>query len=138
MVNETVIADCKKNYNYFLFAQEALVRQHFTWLELNVISKLLKCTGVLNISGHRFDVTINYSPFFDYRFDRIYIKGITYHRKIHVYGDLSLCLYHPIQDMPLLRTIPLVEIIPWITEWCIHYLEFKKYGVWLGKEIVHE
>jgi len=138
MVNKAIKADCQKNYSVFLFVQKALAIRHFKWIDFTTINKLIKGTGVLAIAGNRFEVEVNYSPFFDYRFDRIYIKGINYHPKIHVYADLSLCLYHPVQDMPLLRTIPLAEMIPWISEWCIHYLEFKKYGVWLGKEIVHE
>jgi hypothetical protein len=137
MVNKALVADCQKKYSSFLFVQKALAIQHFNWLKFTTVNKSIKGTGVLTISGHRFELEVNYSPYFDQRFDRIYVKGITYHAKIHVYSDLSLCLYHPLQDMPILRTIPLVEMIPWITEWCIHYLEFKKYGVWLGKEIAH-
>lgn len=54
-----------------------------------------------------------------------------------MYGDLSLCLYHPIIDKKPSETIALFTMIPWISEWCIHYEEWKKYKVWLGKEISH-
>ena len=51
--------------------------------------------------------------------------------------DLSLCLYHPIIDKPTFRIIPLFQMIPWISEWIVFYEQWKKYGVWLGKEIKH-
>ena len=50
---------------------------------------------------------------------------------------MSLCLYHPIIDKPYLQCIPLYKMIPWITEWIIFYIQWKKYGVWLGREIKH-
>ncbi len=137
MENEVTLA-CRKDYAFFLFAQVELVKQHFSWLHLVVDGKQINGSGILKVGDERYQVALSYSPFFRFRFDRIYIKGISYHKKIHVYGDMSLCLYHPVQDVPLFRTIPLVEMIPWITEWCIHYQEWKKYGVWLGKEISHD
>ncbi|MBK0378561.1 hypothetical protein [Mucilaginibacter segetis] len=136
MEDEVVIA-CRKNYRLFLFVQMELARQHFSWLKLSLNGRMISGSGVLEVGDRRYQVDLNYSPFFPIRFDRILIKGISYHPKIHVYGDLSLCLYHPVQDMPLFRTIPLVEMIPWISEWCVHYQEWQKYGVWLGKEISH-
>jgi hypothetical protein len=130
--------DYQKNYRIFLFVQMELVKQYFNWLELSLKGRMIIGSGILEVGGKRYEVDLNYSPFLPFRFDRIYIKGIRYHYKIHVYQDLSLCLYHPVQDMPFFKTIPLVEMIPWITEWCVHHQEWQKYGVWLGKEISHE
>jgi hypothetical protein len=95
--------------------------------------------GFIHVQDQKFDVLLKYSPFLPNRFDRIYLSGknIQYNSKIHVYGDGSLCLYHPILDKPLFKIIPLFRMIPWISEWCVHYLEWRKYGVWLGKEIMH-
>ena len=143
MVNITtleskVVANCCNNYRSFLFTQLKLVEQHFNWLNLTINDKVIVGSGLLQIGSQRYNVKVSYSPFFSFRFDRIYIQGIKYHKKIHVYSDLSLCLYHPIIDMPLLKTVSLLEIIPWITEWCVHYQEWQKYGVWLGKEINHD
>jgi hypothetical protein len=132
-----VVTTCQKNYQPFLFAQLKVAKQYFHWLTLSLNGRLINGSGVLKVGGQHYQVELSYSPFFPLRFERIFIKGIVYHNKIHVYGDLSLCLYHPVQDMPLFRTIPLVEMIPWITEWCVHYQEWQKYGVWLGKEIAH-
>lgn len=137
MVNEIGKA-CRKEYQTFLFVQLELIKHNFHWLNLSVKNKIISGSGTLEVGGRRYQINISYSPFLPFRFERIYIKGVTYHKKIHLYADLSLCLYHPVQDMPFLRTIPLVEMIPWITEWCIHYQEWQKYGVWLGKEISHE
>lgn len=139
MVSSMVIEDCKKNYRDFLFAQKVLVETYFPWLNLELKNKTLAARGILDIFGRRYNTEIFYSPFFDYRFDRIFLKdsGIVYDRSIHVYVDLSLCLYHPIVDVPFNKVIPLVDMIPWISEWCIHYQEWKKYKVWLGKEIQH-
>jgi hypothetical protein len=95
--------------------------------------------GTLTVNNTEYQVVLRYSPFLDYRFDRIYIlnQSIEYNNKIHVYRDLSLCLYHPVIDKPYNKIIPLVKMIPWISEWCIHYEEWKKYKVWMGKEILH-
>jgi hypothetical protein len=137
-MEDKVTIVCRKDYRLFLFAQLELVKQHFRWLNLTINGTMISGSGLLEVGGRRYQVTLSYSPFFPLRFDRIFIKGIAYHQKIHVYGDISLCLYHPVQDMHLFRTIPLVEMIPWISEWCVHYQECQKYGVWLGKEISHE
>jgi hypothetical protein len=130
---------CRKNYQEFLFTQKILVETYFPWLTVRIDDKILKASGRLRISGTFYDVDLSYSPFLPGRFDRIYLKnsGILFNERIHLYRDLSLCLYHPLIDMPHHKTIPLTHIIPWISEWCIHYLEWKKYGVWLGKEISH-
>ncbi|HRP37522.1 MAG TPA: hypothetical protein PLS50_06980, partial [Candidatus Dojkabacteria bacterium] len=135
----SLIDECKKNYQEFLFVQKVLVELSFPWLDIVIKNKVLIANGTLNLLGDSYDVKMMFSPFFDYRFDRIYIKnaGIKFHPAIHVYNDLSLCLYHPTIDMPLLRTIPLVDMVSWIPEWCVHFREWKKYGVWLGKEIKH-
>lgn len=37
--------------------------------------------------------------------------------------------------MSILKTIPLFNMIPWISELPVHYEEWKKCGVWIGKEI---
>lgn len=134
-----VINQCRKNYREFLFSQKVLVELYFPWLEVKIDNKVLYAKGTLKLYGFDYHVEINYSPFNLYRFDRIYLKnaGIAFNSKIHVYHDLSLCLYHPQIDAPLLKTIPLTDLVSWISEWCIHYQEWKKYKVWLGKEIQH-
>lgn len=132
----------KKNYYLNLTIEKYLVESHFKWLKFELKGKVLCGKGNLIIGAKKYKVELYYSPFFyenTRRFDKIYIKDkrITYDDDIHVYKDLSLCLYHPIIDKPRLGQIPLIKIIPRITEWCIHYEEFLKYGVWLGKEIKH-
>jgi len=134
-----VINQSRKNYQEFLFVQKVLVETYFPWLDVRIQGKILTASGILQSLEFSYKVDIKYSPFFEYRFDRIYLKdaGIIFNSKIHVYYDLSLCLYHPLIDMPLLKTIPLTDMVSWISEWCIHYREWKKYKVWLGKEIQH-
>lgn len=131
----------QENWHIFLSFQMFLVEQKFDWLRLSVNSehKLLYGKGVLNINGNKNTILLSYSPFYNYRYDRIFIddKSIKYHNDIHMYSDLSLCLYHPIIDQPVFQKIPLVKMIPWISEWIIFYEQWKKYGVWLGKEIKH-
>jgi len=134
-----VVSQSRKNYQEFLFVQKVLVEMYFPWLDVHIQGKILTAKGILRLLDFSYKVDIKYSPFFDYRFDRIYLKdaGILFNSKIHVYYDLSLCLYHPLIDMPLLKTIPLTDMVSWISEWCIHYQEWKKYKVWLGREIQH-
>ncbi|MEK6511851.1 hypothetical protein [Myroides odoratimimus] len=131
----------KKNWYIYLSIEKFLVEKHFNWLnlEIDTKNKSLCGKGILNIESKKYEILLSYSPFYRYRYDRIYIKNIDikYNNDIHVYGDISLCLYHPIFDKPLFKTIHLYKMIPWITEWVIFYEQWKKYGVWFGKEIKH-
>lgn len=139
ILENNINADCKKNYYLHLLVQKELIHKHFPWLKCVIKDKVLIGNGVLKIAGISNQVMVTYSPFLPGRFDRIHIqnRNIVYHNDIHVYGDLSLCLYHPRFDKPLFTTVPLIKMIPWISEWCVFYEEWKKYGVWLGKEIKH-
>ena len=133
--------DNKINWHFFLSCQKILVEQNFDWLKLilDAKNKQIIGSGELLVDRKKISIILSYSPFNHFRYDRIYItdQGIKYHRDIHLYSDKSLCLYHPKIDQPLLERIPLVKMIPWITEWVIFYEQWKKYGVWLGKEIKH-
>jgi len=131
--------DYKRNSSYLLYMEKQLVEHFFSWLNLIQIKDAIIGEGVIYVGGEDFKIRLMYSPFFPFRFDRIYIenRNIKYNSAIHVYKDLSLCLYHPRLDKPLLKIVPLVKMIPWITEWCVHYSEWKKYKVWLGREIKH-
>lgn len=135
------ISEIKKNWCVFLNIEKALVEKHFEWLDLKIHhqNKAIFGKGTLNFKNKRYDIELYYSPILSYRYDRIYIKdkSIKYNDDIHLYKDLSLCLYHPIIDKPMLRGIPLYKMIPWITEWIVLYEKYKQYGVWLGKEIKH-
>ena len=129
------------NWELFLSVQKDLVEKNFEWIKLiiDTKNKQLIGQGDLIIDGRKFPIILSYSPFNGIRYDRIYISDgqVKYHRDIHVYGDLSLCLYHPLIDQGPFRKIPLAKMIPWISEWIVFYLQWKKYGVWLGKEIKH-
>ncbi|WP_133440908.1 hypothetical protein [Chryseobacterium salivictor] len=131
----------QKNWFSFLLVQKALVEKHFEWLILDIDTKSrsLNANGFLNIGNKYYSIKLSFSPFHLFRYDRIFInnKPIRYNDDIHLYSDLSLCLYHPIIDQPVLRKIALYEIIPWIIEWIVFYEQWKKYGVWFGKEIKH-
>jgi hypothetical protein len=131
----------RKNWYVFLIIQKAIAERHFKWLKMEIKSeeKSLYGTGNLNVNGKNYHIELYYSPFYDFRFDRIYIrdKSIQYNSKIHLYSDMSLCLYHPVIDKPMMQIVPLFKMIPWITEWIVFYSQWKKYGVWLNKEIKH-
>lgn len=140
-LEELISKNHRENWGLFLSVQKELVEKRFDWIKLiiDVKNKQLIGTGDLTINNRKFPIILSYSPFNGNRYDRIFISDneITYHRDIHVYGNLSLCLYHPLLDQGPFRRIPLVKMIPWISEWIIFYLQWKKYGVWLGKEIKH-
>jgi hypothetical protein len=129
------------NWEMFLSVQKTLVEQHFDWIKLYIDKKDKRLIGKgnLQIGKKNQPVILSYSPFNGLRYDRIFIidNQLKYHRDIHLYSDLSLCLYHPLIDQGLLRKIPLAKMVPWIGEWIIFYQQWKKYGVWLGKEIKH-
>lgn len=134
-------ARSRKNWYVFLIIQKAFVEQYFKWLKMEIKSEIksLYGSGNLIVNGKNYRIEMYYSPFYDIRFDRIYIidKSIQYNRKIHLYSDMSLCLYHPVIDKPIMQIVPLFKMIPWITEWIVFYNQWKKYGVWLNKEIKH-
>lgn len=141
ILESKTIAECKENWYSHLLIQKGLVDKCFPWLKCTIVGDKLTGSGALKIAGVTYHVKISYSPFNERRFDRIYIKidgeDIVHHEDIHVYSDLSLCLYHPIFDKPLFDVVTLIKMVPWISEWCVFYQEWKKYKVWLGKEIKH-
>lgn len=140
-MEELISKNHRENWQLFLTVQKNLVENNFEWIKLiiDTKNKQLIGQGDLIIDGRKFPILLSYSPFNGNRYERIYISDgqVKYHRDIHVYGDLSLCLYHPIIDQGPFRKIPLVKMIPWISEWIVFYLQWEKYGVWLGKEIKH-
>jgi len=138
MVDKT-IKELRKNYAIHLEVELLICRKQFEWINLKREGKLITGKGTVSTEKKRYDISLAYSPFLPYRMDRIAITNqkIKFNHDIHVYGDLSLCLYHPIIDRPHFGIIPLHSMIPWISEWCHFYEEWQKYGVWLGKEIKH-
>lgn len=134
------LVEHKNHWFIFLSIQKYLVEQHFSWLNLKIMDKTLYGNGTLEVNGVNYYIEFYYTPFNEFRYDRIYIKDktIRYNDNIHLYRDLSLCLYHPVIDKPKLQMIPLYKMIPWITEWIVFYNQWKIYGVWLGKEIKHK
>lgn len=141
ILEDNIRKEQRKNWYLFLSIEKYLVEKRFDWikLEMDIKNKSLYGKGILNIESKKYEVLLSYSPFNNFRYDRIYIKdsALEYDRRIHVYSDLSLCLYHPIIDKPIFKTIPLYRMIPWISEWIIFYEQWKKYGVWLNDEIKH-
>ncbi|MBS1572176.1 MAG: hypothetical protein JST62_07280 [Bacteroidetes bacterium] len=139
ILENSLLEDYKRSADRLLYLEKTLVEYHYSWLNLVQTKSEILGKGTIYVNGERFDVLLRYSPFLPGRFDRIFIdrKDIEFSSQIHLYRDMSLCLYHPLLDKPLFKIIPLFKMIPWISEWCVHYLEWKKYGVWLGKEIAH-
>lgn len=141
VLEESIRKEHQVNCHLFLSFQKFLVEQYFNWLRLIISSdrKTLIGNGVLSVNDKSYEILISYSPFNKLRYDRIYIKDqkIKFHEDIHLYGDLSLCLYHPLIDQATFKKLNLFEMIPWISEWIVFYEQWKKYGVWLGKEIKH-
>jgi len=141
ILEENIKSKHKKNWYSFLLIEKLLVEKYFEWIDLKISteSKSLIGKGTLNVEGKNYEILLSYSPFNQYRYDRIFINDevIKFNNEIHLYRDMSLCLYHPIFDRPTLNFIPLYKMIPWITEWIIFYEQWQKYGVWFGDEIKH-
>ncbi len=123
----------------YLTKEKFFAEKYFRWLKFEIDHSAGILIGQGNLfSNHKsYEITIRYSPFYRYRYDKIFIKGISYHRDIHMYPDASLCLYHPFFDKPAFKHVELFRIIPWISEWIVFYEQWRRYGVWLGKEIKH-
>jgi len=140
-MEENIRKQNQKEWFLFLSVQKYLVEKNFDWLKLSINekSKALLGKGDLWIDGVKYKIILSYSPFHKFRYDRIFIKdkSIQYTKDNHLYGDNSLCLYHPHIDKPLFQIIPLIRMIPWISEWILWYNYWKKYKVWLGDEIKH-
>jgi len=138
-LEDNYLKDLQKNSYLNLAFEKFLAERSFSWLKLYHEPKRILGSGVLQSNLKKYEIVLTYSPFNTFRFDRIYVKDktIKYNDNIHLYKDMSLCLYHPIKDKPLFSHIPLYRMIPWISEWIFFYEEWQKYGVWLGKEIKH-
>ena len=131
----------RRNWLPHLIVQKYLIEKHFDWLTLKLSDFSLVGEGAVPIQDKKFNISLKYSPFYrSIRKERISITNekIKFNHKIHVYGDLTLCLYHPILDSPYNGIMPLFKMIPWISEWCHFYEEWKKYRVWLAPEIKHD
>lgn len=141
ILEENIKLEHQKKWYFFLSFEKHLVELNFDWLELaiNGRNKSLIGKGELSIGGKNYNILLSYSPFHKHRYDRIIIDDSTikFNSNIHLYNDLTLCLYHPVIDKPFLKIIPLAKMIPWISEWIIFYEQWKKYGVWFGNEIKH-
>lgn len=137
ILEELLTKQYQRNVRINLCIEKMLVEKYFTWIKLENRNNYLVGSGTLKLNGNKYNVKLKYSPFYPNHFDRIFVEGVHYHSKIHLYSDMSLCLYHPKIDTSPFKIIPLVKIIPWISEWCINYENWKRYGVWLGDEIQH-
>lgn len=142
ILEANMVIQHRKNWFVFLTIQKYIIEQKFSWLNLRIQSKdrTLYGEGLLQVEGKNYHIEFGYSPFYEFRYDRIKIndKSIVYNDSIHLYkNDMSLCLYHPVIDKPKLQIVPLYKMIPWIPEWIVFYNQWLKYGVWLGKEIKH-
>jgi hypothetical protein len=55
----------------------------------------------------------------------------------HLYGDSSLCLFHPgVFNWHGRRTLARC-IVPWTTMWLYFYEKWQELGVWFGPEVPH-
>lgn len=138
-IEKIINENYKSNYRLNLILEKHLVELNFDWLKLRISNKAIIGSGRFYLEKKYYDIEINYSPFFLYRNDRVYLRSenFSFDERMHVYSDLSLCLYHPVIDKSPYQIIPLYKLIPRVIEWCIYYENFKLYKVWLGKEIKH-
>ena len=123
----------------FLLATKIECEKNFKWLKFAVTKNLLTAKGTLSENGRQYSFDIAYSPFLPGRFDRVMVDGIDLIKcaDTHFNGDKSLCLYHPVYDLKGKLFMPLVNIIPFISEWVYYYEQYRKYKVWLGPEYPH-
>jgi hypothetical protein len=128
------------NYYLFLCLEKFLVEKSFDWLNCKIDGKVLSVKGSIKPPGSKslYEVSINFSPFYKTRFERVHILSpdIPFNPKIHMYYDKSLCLYYPNDHSPFIN-LHLTQMIPWISEWITKYEFWKKYRVWLGDEVKH-
>ena len=141
ILEENIKREHQKNWYFILSIEKYLVEERFTWIKLIIDekSKSLLGKGKLNVGSKNYDIILYYSPFYKSRYDRVFIDDSTikFNKNIHLYNDMSLCLYHPKIDKPFLSIISLHKMVSWISEWVVYYEQWKKYGIWLGKEIKH-
>jgi hypothetical protein len=123
----------------FLLATKIECEENFRWLKFSIAKNLLTAKGELSKNGRNYNFEIAYSPFFLGRFDRVKVKGkdLIQCADTHFNGDKTLCLYHPVHDLRGRLFMPLVKIIPFISEWVYYYDKYRKYSVWVGPEYPH-
>ena len=142
IVTDFMLSPKQKAQKYWLgFLGKTMIEceKQFNWVKFNLEGNRLKGIGTLREEGKNFKFTILYSPFYEYRFDRIYVetKDLIKSLDTHMYDNDTLCLYHPINDLKGRQYIDLVDILPWISEWVYYYCQYLKYKVWLGPEHPH-
>ncbi|PRX57529.1 nucleotidyltransferase [Flagellimonas meridianipacifica] len=129
-----------KNY-IAVHIQKEMIDKHFPWLKTFVSDGVLYGKGKVRPSGCKkeYEIGIKYDPNIIGRKERVFILNdstIKFGKTPHLYPGNSLCLYYP-RDLPLYLDMNFVDVIPWISEWLVSYELWKKYGVWLAKEVKH-
>ena len=129
----------RKFYHGFLLFTKLQCEEKYSWLNFKIEGRKLIGEGKLSENGFDYEFQIDYSPFWPVRFDMITVdsKGLRKCADTHFNPDNSLCLYHPKHDMNGKSFMPLVEIIPWLSEWVMYYNRYREYKIWTGPEYPH-
>ena len=137
MLNE--VDRARQFYHGFLLATKLQCEQRFEWVKFKITGRALLGAGKLVENGFEYHFKINYSPFWSSRFDMITVESNDLNKcaDTHFNADGSLCLYHPRHDLKDRPFMPLVEIIPWLSEWVFYYDKYREYKLWVGPEYPH-
>lgn len=121
--------------------QQKMIAEHFPWLKTFVSDGILYGKGKVKPDGCKkeYAIGIKYDPNAIGRKEQVFVLNdstIQFGKTPHLYPGNSLCLYYP-KDLPIHLDLNFVDVIPWISEWLVTYELWKKYGVWLAKEVKH-
>lgn len=121
-----------------LVLEKRLIDNYFPFINTKIVGDSLLCYGYCQPS--------EYSIIYEYRIEykageypNVYptYPKIEYHDDIHLYNDLSLCLYYP-KDFSFTKESHLYNtIIPWIQEWYVFYEIYQITGKWQHPFVEH-
>lgn len=139
ILENSKLEDARRNSYSYLLIEKILIEKKYDWLQCIIDNNELLGSGYIlsKKSGKKYKIFFKYSYFNVQRFDRIWVVEpyIKYHPEIHMYRNDTLCLYYP-KDLPM-TIVPLVKMLPWVSEWLIKYEFWERYKVWLGEEVPH-
>ena len=74
-IEKIINENYKSNYRLNLILEKHLVELNFDWLKLRISNKAIIGSGRFYLEKKYYDIEINYSPFFLYRNDRVYLRS---------------------------------------------------------------
>lgn len=121
-----------------LILEKKLLERHYSFVSVKVVDQTLICRGAYKPT--------EYSENYEYKIKfkigerpkvHVITPTIEYNDDIHVYKDLSLCLFYPNDFSFTYKSHLYNTIIPWTHEWFVFYELYLITGKWQHPHVKH-